>query len=104
MNTMKFDELEEKVLDWAAERGIVQNGSAIAQLVKTEEEVAELREALENEDKDAMVDAYGDVLVTLIIGAEIAGLDIVDCLEAAYEEIKDRTGYLNEDGIFVKAQ
>lgn len=102
MNTIRFEELEEKVLDWAAERGIVQNGSAIAQLTKTEEEVAELREALENEDKDAMVDAYGDVLVTLIIGAQIAGLDLVGCLEAAYEEIKDRKGYLNEDGIFVK--
>lgn len=100
----KFEELNEKVLDWASARGILQNGSAIAQLTKTEEEVAELREALENEDKDAMVDAYGDVLVTLIIGAEIAGLDLVDCLEAAYEEIKDRKGYLNEDGIFVKAQ
>ena len=102
MNTMKFDELSDKVLDWARERDILQNGSAIAQLTKTEEEVAELREALENEDKDAMVDAYGDVLVTLIIGAEIAGLDLVGCLEAAYEEIKDRKGYLNEDGIFVK--
>lgn len=102
MNTLKFDELNHKILDWAAERGILQNGSAIAQLVKTEEEVAELREALENEDKDAMVDAYGDVLVTLIIGAQIAGLDLVGCLEAAYEEIKDRKGYLNEDGIFVK--
>lgn len=98
----RFNELSEKVLNWAAERGIIQNGSAIAQLTKTEEEVAELREALENEDKDAMVDAYGDVLVTLIIGAEIAGLDLVDCLEAAYEEIKDRKGHLNEDGIFVK--
>ena len=97
-----FEELKEKVLNWASERGILQNGSAIAQLTKTEEEVAELREAIENEDKDAMVDAYGDVLVTLIIGAEIAGLDLMDCLEAAYEEIKDRTGYLNEDGIFVK--
>jgi len=102
MNTLKFDELNHKILDWAAERGILQNGSAIAQLTKTEEEVAELREALENNDRDAMVDAYGDVLVTLIIGAQIAGLDIVDCLEAAYEEIKDRKGYLNEDGIFVK--
>ena len=102
MITIKFEELSEKVLDWARERDILQNGSAIAQLTKTEEEVAELREALENEDKDAMVDAYGDVLVTLIIGAQIAGLDLVGCLEAAYEEIKDRKGYLNEDGIFVK--
>lgn len=97
-----FEELKEKVLDWARERDILQNGSAIAQLTKTEEEVAELREALEKHDLIEMVDAYGDVLVTLIIGAEIAGLDLVGCLEAAYEEIKDRKGYLNEDGIFVK--
>jgi NTP pyrophosphatase (non-canonical NTP hydrolase) len=104
MQTIKFDELRLKVLDWAAERSILQHGSAIAQLTKTEEEVAELREAIENNDIDKAVDGYGDVLVTLIIGSEIMGLDLVDCLEAAYEEIKDRKGYLNEDGIFVKEQ
>ena len=49
-----------------------------------------------------MVDGYGDVLVTMIIGAEIAGFDLVDCLQVAYDEIKDRKGHLNEDGIFVK--
>lgn len=103
MNTMKFDELNHKVLDWARERDILQNSSALAQLTKTEEEVAELREAIENNDMDKMVDGYGDVLVTMIIGAEIAGFDLVDCLQVAYDEIKDRKGHLNEDGIFVKA-
>ena len=102
MNTMKFNELSEKVLNWARDRGILINSSAIAQLTKTEEEVAELREAIENNDMDKMVDGYGDVLVTMIIGAEIAGFDLVDCLQVAYDEIKDRKGHLNEDGIFVK--
>ena len=97
-----FEELKEKVLDWARERDILQHGSAIAQLTKTEEEVAELREALEKHDIVEMVDAYADVLITLIIGAELAGLDLIDCLEVGYEEIKDRKGKLNEDGIFVK--
>lgn len=104
MNTMKFNELSEKVLNWARDRGILINSSAIAQLTKTEEEVAELREAIENNDMDKMVDGYGDVLVTMIIGAEIAGFDLVDCLQVAYDEIKDRKGHLNEDGIFVKEQ
>lgn len=102
MNTMKFNELSEKVLNWARDRDILINSSAIAQLTKTEEEVAELREAIENNDMDKMVDGYGDVLVTMIIGAEIAGFDLVDCLQVAYDEIKDRKGHLNEDGIFVK--
>jgi hypothetical protein len=29
-------------------------------------------------------------------------VNLVSCLEAAYEEIKDRRGTLGEDGIFVK--
>jgi len=31
-----------------------------------------------------------------------ADLDLVECFKGAYEEIKDRKGYLNSDGIFVK--
>jgi hypothetical protein len=50
-----------------------------------------------------MVDAYGDVLVTLIVGAALADVDLVSCLESAYAEIKDRKGTLGEDGIFRKA-
>jgi hypothetical protein len=49
-----------------------------------------------------MKDAYGDLLVTLIIGCATADIDLVSCLELAYQEIKDRKGYLNADGIFVK--
>jgi hypothetical protein len=29
-------------------------------------------------------------------------LDLTQCLKAAYEQIKDRKGYMNEHGIFVK--
>jgi len=29
-------------------------------------------------------------------------VNLVDCLESAYEEIKDRKGAMNEQGIFVK--
>jgi len=49
-----------------------------------------------------MVDSYGDVLVTLVIGAALADVDLTRCLQAAYEQIKDRRGTLRADGVFVK--
>jgi len=97
-----YRELEMKVIQWGEARGIVQNSNPKAQLEKTIEEVMELRDALRMDDRDAMKDAYGDILVTLIMGCATADVDLVSCLELAYNEIKDRKGFLNADGIFVK--
>lgn len=47
-------------------------------------------------------DALGDVLVTLIVGSATADVDLVACLKEAYEEIKGRSGKLNDNGVFVK--
>jgi hypothetical protein len=47
-------------------------------------------------------DAIGDVGVTLLMGCATADVDFVECLQQAYEEIKDRKGYLRADGVFVK--
>jgi hypothetical protein len=49
-----------------------------------------------------MIDAYGDILVTLVMGCATADLDLVSCFSHAYEQIKDRTGTLGPDGIFYK--
>jgi hypothetical protein len=49
-----------------------------------------------------MADAYGDLLTTLIMGCACADLDLVTCFEGAYQEIKNRKGQLNADGIWVK--
>ena len=48
-----------------------------------------------------VADGIGDMLVTIILLANIVGLDSVDCLEDAYEEIKNRKGKM-VDGFFVK--
>ena len=72
------------------------------QALKTKEELDELFDAISKDDKDAIKDAYGDILVTLVMGAACADLDLVDCFKGAYEEIKDRKGFLNKEGIFVK--
>jgi len=99
---MSYADIEMKVIQWGEARGIVQNSTPLAQAIKTREELDELYLALDANDKAALADAYGDILVTLVMGCACADLDLVECFKGAYEEIKDRKGYLNKDGVFVK--
>jgi NTP pyrophosphatase (non-canonical NTP hydrolase) len=100
--TASYRELEMKVIQWGEARGIVQNSTPEAQAIKTYEEVMELRDAIRTNNRAEMKDAYGDILVTLIMGCATADIDLVECLELAYNEIKDRKGHLTPEGIFVK--
>lgn len=99
---MSYANTEISVIQWGENRGIVQNSTPYAQAIKTQEELNELFDAISKQDVAAMKDAYGDILVTLIMGCACADLDLVECLKGAYDEIKHRKGYLNADGIFVK--
>jgi NTP pyrophosphatase (non-canonical NTP hydrolase) len=99
---MSYANIEMKVIQWGEARGIVQNSTPYAQAMKTQEELYELFEAIENKDRAAIADAYGDILVTLVMGCACADLDLVECFKGAHEEIKDRKGFLTKEGIFVK--
>ncbi len=99
---MSYANVEMKVIQWGEARQIVQNSTPYAQAKKTQEELYELFEAIEDNDRVAMADAYGDILVTLIMGCATADLDLVECLEGAYNEIKDRKGHLSKEGLFIK--
>jgi homoserine kinase len=99
---MNFEIISEKVTDWAKARQIIPNSTPMAQAIKTTEEVAELLKALSKKDLKEAEDAYGDILVTLVIGASLANLNLIKCFNSAYEVIKDRKGYLSSDGIFIK--
>ena len=99
---MSYAHYEMKTIQWGEARGIVKNSNPLAQASKTQEELFELIEAIHAGDRAAMKDAYGDILVTLIMGCATADIDLVECLELAYKEIKNRKGYLNADGIFIK--
>ena len=99
---MSYAKTEMLTIQWGEARGIVQNSTPFAQALKTQEELNELFEAISKQDVAAMKDAYGDILVTLIMGCACADLDLVECLNGAYDEIKNRKGYLNKEGIFVK--
>jgi len=96
-----YNELEALVLAWAEQKGIMQNGTPIAQCFKTLEEVHELQDAIVNNDREEVIDALGDILVTIIIQAEMQGLSLTECLESAYNVIAKRTGKM-VDGQFVK--
>lgn len=89
-------------IQWGEARGIVQNSTPYAQALKTKEELDELFEAISKGDRAAMVDAYGDILVTLVMGCACADLDLVSCFKEAYDEIKDRKGHLSKEGLFIK--
>ena len=112
-----YKELEQKVIEWAKEKGILEKATPIAQCDKTFEEVEELAEALEAQrmnlfefinskqkvvnTKFEIQDALGDILVTIIIQAEMQGLKLEDCLQSAYDVISKRTGKML-NGQFVK--
>ena len=97
-----MNELIEKVKQWGAARAITLNGNSISQAIKTLEETTELLDALNTRNPEMTKDAIGDIIVTLIMVAELEGTTIEECLELAYEEIKDRRGWLRHDGVFIK--
>lgn len=100
MNSFNIIELD--VIRWGEARGIIENSTSQAQVIKTQEEVQELVSAINDRDKYAIIDAIGDVMVTLTMIAAIEDVTLIQCYNEAYQQIKNRKGYLNEDGIFIK--
>lgn len=99
---MSFAEVEMKVIQWSEARKIIPNSTALAQAKKAVEEVGELYDALAEDDLAKVIDGVGDTLVCLINVCALKDLSVVECLKVAYEEIKDRKGTMNAEGIFVK--
>lgn len=98
------DRLINAVEDWASDRKILQYGDAKTQALKLMSEVGELADALIKKDDAGIVDGIGDCTVVLIIIARLIGVPLPLCLGAAYEEIKDRKGTLNKEGVFIKEE
>jgi len=90
-----------KIREWAKERGIFDKGDVKTQYVKLMEEAGEVAKALLTNDKAEIKDGIGDMVVVLTNLAHLCDLTIEECIEAAYNEIKDRTGKMN-NGTFKK--
>ena len=74
---MSYADVQMKIIQWGEARGIVQNSTPAAQASKTQEELNELYNAIYEGNREAMKDAYGDILVTLIMGCAVAAMFIL---------------------------
>lgn len=98
-----YEIIEMNVIRWGESRGIIKNSDSKTQLLKAFSEMGELSDAITKRDKDGIIDGLGDVLVCLTMVAAIEDLDLRHCFESAYEEIKNRKGHLNSNGVWIKA-
>ena len=99
---MSYADIEMKVIQWSEARKIIPNSTPFAQSMKAVEEINELVDALRADKREDAIDAVGDTVVCLINVCALLDVNLTDCLKAAYDQIKDRKGYMNEQGIFVK--
>ena len=99
---MNINKTTELIRQWHHQRKITVNGNSITQSVKLGEEFGELCSGIVRGNKALIADSLGDMYVVMVATAELEGLDISECIDLAYQEIKSRTGYLNEKGNFIK--
>ncbi|MGN3394077.1 MazG-like family protein [Enterococcus gallinarum] len=96
-----MDELIQLVEQWSRNKGL-DKAEPSKQMLKVVEETGKVAAALARNDQDALRDGIGDVTVTLIILALQNDMDLYECLQTAYDEIKGRTGQM-VNGVFVKS-
>lgn len=97
-----YEITEMHVIRWGTARGIIANSDSKTQVLKAVSEMGELADAIIKRDRDGIIDAIGDVLVCLTMVGAIEDVDIKKCFAIAYDQIKNRTGYLNNNGVFIK--
>lgn len=122
---MNFEELKTKVEEWAEDKDLLHSENADKQFMKFIEEVFEFKTEMdilvryrnyyrENPQKKIPKAEHeritkkaelelGDVVVTLIVLSNQLDIDIVECLDMAYEKISKRHGK-TINGLFVKEE
>lgn len=95
-----MNELLNLIRVWSWERELNTN-DPYKQAIKLGEEFGELCEGLIKGRKGQVADSIGDMVVVLTILSQQLGVKIEDCVQVAYDEIKDREGK-TINGVFVK--
>ena len=93
--------IENKIVQWHEDRNLIKGSTDHQQFEKLLEEVEELRTNIEYDQ--LVIDDIGDIIVVLINIAHRNGLTLHECIEHAYNDIKDRKGKM-VNGLFVKEQ
>ena len=92
-------DLINKVVEWHEDRNLIDGASDKDQVLKLVQEVGELSDSVCKQQD--VKDDIGDCLVILINIAARNNANLQECLEVAYDDIKDRKGKM-VDGIFIK--
>lgn len=88
-----------KTVQWHHDRNLIDGADDKTQFAKLIQECGELSDNI-CKGKDVR-DDIGDIMVVLINIAERNGTTLTECLQVAYDDIKDRKGRM-VDGVFVK--
>lgn len=94
-----MEELVNKIAQWHRDRNLIDGSTDKDQYMKLIQEAGELSDSI-CKGRD-IHDDIGDMLVVLINIAERNDISITECLDVAYNDIKDRKGRMI-DGVFVK--
>ena len=80
---MSYAAVEMKIIQWSEARKIIPNSTPEVQLLKAMSEMGELADATIKHDKEAVIDAVGDVMVCLINWNDILLYWFMECRHAA---------------------
>lgn len=67
--------------DWDNVNGVID---------KLEEEIRELRDAIEKNKNDEIEEEFGDIIITIVNLSRFLNLDIIDSLRKSFEKFKER--------------
>lgn len=98
---LEFTELYRRTIKWAESKGIMEHGTSDGQAEKTIEEANELYMAVISGSEDDIADSIADVLVTIVIQAEMQQMDILKEWSNVLAILEARTGRMS-NGVFVK--
>ena len=95
-----MNEVTNKIQQWAKDRKL-DKADPTKQTIKLGEEFGELCQGIAKGNEAQVIDSIGDMYVVMTILSMQLEIDIEDCVNAAYEEIKDRKGKL-VNGVYIK--
>jgi NTP pyrophosphatase (non-canonical NTP hydrolase) len=97
---MNIQETTKLIEQWAIDRNL-HTADPNKQMLKLVEEFGELGQGMAKGNGELIIDSIGDMYVVMTILSMQLGLNIEDCINIAYNEIKDRKGKMI-NGVFVK--
>ena len=99
MNISELDKLVLRVEQWHEDRNLIDGSDDKSQVMKLMQELGELSDSVCK--GKCIKDDIGDMLVVMLNICKRNEITLLECLDVAYGDIRDRRGRMI-DGVFVK--